>query len=711
METRPHILLADMKDNLKERKRFLREIQKSVVSERWSYCRDFKKEGLTKNREIVKITLEELRRRFPTAQAFECPWFFDHWTFILDRQEIHAKRGHGLGMCNAITTLMQIIIEEDTIRRCIDLRPVCSMYNNDDAFLVFKNESECKRYAEIDRGTCENLGLDYKPKSTFTARQFGILCEQYVGPDWYINNKDPFAYASLANLMKCINASHARSMSLSMNLQNVSPKFAQKVCDYWGPVLFSNEFSRPRSLGGWFRQIEKGVDTSFKGVNGLQQVPQMEEAAAFAYDEVQLRFQPWRHIHKPTKRSTVFPQKWLEERGEKLEISTEDTFRAQGQAPEMSRAWRKFEERLKKSFRTACSWWARNPHRARTYSQIYKSECDKRPKEDIIPPIYEFDRVPSFEASYQDEHPVENPYRVPRYDLDLAIWGQKQEESYPRKMGITSSLVVGAKDFPGRWKGPSQRAITLRHLKGSKIVPVRFWNICLVPNESTFQYWHNPFSIGSVSDAISRNYDSYIPRYVAPEKQELLRLRDQWFGRALHWEEWLSIGTLSPADIFMMYLVRDSWNAEPVFGKNDNMLACIRALKRVPGSGNFVDSAESLSREHVADYLEKWAYCNFVLEHKKNVALEKIEVIPELEDIFCEFQDGKEDTVKEKVFLEDIYFEKESGIPEGYYEAPEEVVESPTYEDELKMIDSSGDDDYGEEEIIDDEAEFDVYNM
>jgi len=42
----------------------------------WSYCRDFKKEGLTKPRILIRIMLEELRDRLPWTTCFRETAFF-----------------------------------------------------------------------------------------------------------------------------------------------------------------------------------------------------------------------------------------------------------------------------------------------------------------------------------------------------------------------------------------------------------------------------------------------------------------------------------------------------------------------------------------------------------------------------------------------------------------------------------------------------------
>jgi len=679
METRPNVLLARLKDSLKERKiRHDREkIRLDNKSQRWSYCRDFKKEGLTKNRELLRIMLEELSIRFPSAEAFEPYWFFDQWSYELAPGDTptYAARGHGLGMANALTTLMQIVIEEMTKSRMAEMNVLSSFYNNDDAMLVFPSRVSAVHYADFDRNTCSSLGLDYKEKSTFLARGHGVFCELYVGDSWYTNDKTPFAYAALANMLKAVNGSHARFLSLSMNIENVNPLYVKRICEYWGPVLFSNEFTRPRALGGWFRSVEKNIDISFANVNGLMWVPQMEEAANYAYLETRRSVMPWRSIKAPTKRSLVYPTEWLEQRDEDLFLHNEQVFKPDEFVKEHVRSWERFEEVLKKNFSKSCSWWAKRPDRRRTYSDIYRSECDKRPKEDILPPVYERDAVASFEAAYTDDVEIEHPYRYVESSVDLQLWRERREDCYTRRMGITASMTMGAKDFPGRWKGPRQRAITLRKLLMERKVPLKIWNLYLVPSQDTFKYWHYPFSMGAVADAIQRNYSSFVPRYVSEAKQKLLDMRDQWYGRPLLWHEWLELGTLPPQDIVLAYLFKECWNQTPVFDKNDRLLEVTRALKRFSGFGSFLNTAVSLRYDDVATAIEKWWTANLIMEQKK-LQDKKPEYNENELKIFEYFGHGDDNPMDEKPFLEDWYFEnEESDIPDVYEKYEEEVVE------------------------------------
>jgi hypothetical protein len=663
MNTRPGPLRAQLIDAIKERTRFNHKVRRTETSERWAYCRDFKKEGITKPRVLLKIMLEELHLRFPSADAFLPYYFFDHWEVEDDLGFWTPPRGHGLGMANALTTLMQLGIEEMSRSRMEgNIGLVYSAYNNDDAALVFESEQHARDFCRIDWNSCDALGLKYKAKSTFIARQHLVLCEQYVSTDDRINDKTSFNYAALANLLKAVNSSHARNMCLSLNLHNVPINFAMEVVNYWGAVLFSNEFSRPRVAGGWFRAIERGVDVSMLKLNGVARPSQMEEAAIFAYRETALSFMPWRKVNVPSKRSLVYPTEWLEQRGEKLFLTNKEVFRPEHAAKEHVRAWVKFEEVLKRNFSRACSWWVRNPKRRQTWSDIYRAEVDARPKEDILPPIFERIATSSFEASFTDDVEFEHPYRAARSDIDLRAWKDAAlKDSYPRRMGIRDQISIGSRDLKNFKKGPAQRALAMRHLYGLKKVPLKVWNLFLVPSEKSFAYWHNPFAVGSVADSYGRDYSTYIPTYESEEKKKLLDLRDSYYGRKLTWWEWMNIGQVHPSDVFILWLVRESWNTTNDVHSREALEVLIKGMKKYPGLGDFI-AGHHWTHDEIADLYEKWIQVHETLwSQKRDREREKAHkriMDAEMEKVQDEFlPEGLDED-----FLDDFYASRNEGF-------------------------------------------------
>lgn len=600
-----------------------------------SYCRDFRKEGLTKPRWILRVILEELHSKFPAASAFDSPTFFDEWKLQLeDGRIIEPPRGHGLGMANALTTLMQIILEHMICRRMkLADQPIWTGYVNDDACLLFNNKQAATTYSHVDRHICVAMGMDFKDKSTFISENSAVLCEVYVmkhdrlfcdqfrPEDW--GRKDSFAFASFANLMKSVNASHAREQALCMNIRNLPEDFLKQVTHYWGPVLYTNEHQRPREVGGWYRQIVNGVDMSYCDVYPNVQLPQMEDAARWAYLTTKRLIRPWRRpLIKKSKAASLYPKNWLEQRGEDLNISQEDMFRPQSDPHEFVRSWMAYEGRLKKAFSQACRWWQKNPHRRLTYGDLYKEAADRRPQEDIFPPRGEYRQVSVSDRATTDDVVFENPYsRWPReIDLHLYKWGWAQSRNYARIMGNLDKLRIGGRDQ----ESEISRCIRMRHIHGQRKVPLIMWNLYLVPSQEVVKYWHDPFGVSRNADELLRNYSTIVPNYVPEEKQELLRLRNSHYGRELTIEEWMLIGTVKRCDQVVIWLMREYWRDQPFLlsGEycNPFLEKIVSVLRKYPGFGNFVDFETVYNFETTTgDALINWSEACLRTQHMRQV--------------------------------------------------------------------------------------------
>lgn len=633
MESHQSTVQKELTDAIRGRTRYAGGYKRPTFDKsnvRWSYCRDFQKEGLTKNRQLLTIMLHCLHKRFPDAKAFDSPDFFNEWEYELNGRKIQALRGHGLGMANSLTTLMQIIIEEIN-KDLMELTPVYSGYVNDDAALVFYNKTEAETYASHDKMTCAGLGLTFKEKSTFLAPSHVVLCEVYAGPYHTINDKTTFSYMTLGILKKCINSAHARDMCLSMNFNNVPQYLIEDTVGYWPPLLFSGESKHPRCAGGWFRHIRNGVDISFLNIGGGVHLDQMCESAAYVFSHFGKReTYPWRRgVNHPTKKSSYLPTEWLEERNEKISFTKEDIFRPESNVKENVRSWISFEKNLKREFSRACSWWARNKQHRLTWSQLYKRECDARPKEDIFPPLAEYSKTSSFEAGITDDIDFFHPYGTSRREVDLHSYKWNLiKTSYPRKMGITGKIQSGNINLPDYKPGPAARAIALRHIYGVNQVPLNIWNVYLIPNEKTFDYWHDPFAVGRISDEYHGDYSAIIPDYLSEEKEKLLRERDSYYGTKLTWQEWMKIGSIKRTDQICVWALQDIWSTSEYPYRDEDLDSVIQFLKQYPGIGDYFDQCQHWGRSVTRErFFEKWAVASSRFQkHKMEAGIKQAQI-------------------------------------------------------------------------------------
>jgi hypothetical protein len=632
---------------------------------RSSYCRDFDKEGLTKPHNIIKIMLEELHKRWPEAKAFEATHFFDKWEVLVDGCLITAVRGHGLGMGNSLTTLMQLIIERLVIDRS-NIAPVWGGYNNDDAAVIFDSEADAKLYSKHDRDICDELGLAFKEKSSFICTGHVVLCECY-GSVSEISGKRTFGYMSLARIMTAINASHARSMTSCMNISSTDRNFSNQVLKYWGPVLYRNEFTKTKCLGGWFRNVQHGIDMSYSGLISTSPLNQMEQSAYLTYRKVKLERTPWKKIEHSTKRSLYLPEEWLRDRGEKTIQTEQELFRPMMNVDENVRSWKKFHELIKKQFARECKNYAESI--ALSVEFIYKRECDESPSKDFYPPIGEYNLLDdNIEITCKGNLELNHPYSIPNQEVDLFLW-QKDINliSYPRKMGIVDKISLSQRFFDPRTLeiDEYQRRGTILSTYGEYIVP----------SEKIFPYWHNPFVLNKCFQSEGYCSDFSIkPLYMSSKKKELLSLRKDYYSGVITPEEWIMIGQLKPVDQFLVSITSWQWQLDKTLGGN-LLEKLTKVLKKFPGAGNFIRTIKNPNNiDEICNLIEDWSLSSWRFqeerkefsrlrsEEKRNLLLEKTEEERKIASEFFRNQFGysyEDDDVGDEELMDDFFIEDE----------------------------------------------------
>lgn len=584
--------------------RLLGGVAKSTINENWtpdqprrmrwtyvplfSYCRDFKKEGLTKPRKLVRAMLEALNETFPDADAFKSVGFFDVWELKLPPTKdeltgenvvktIFPARGHGLGMGNALTTLMQLAIEEINTNEC-GVRPEFSGYDNDDAATSFKTEADRNKYLEKDKETCRNLSLKYKTKATFIATGSMVLCEAYVSTKLrYFNDKTSHGYAELYNVLKCVNTSHARSLVCSMNLRQVPQCTIERIHAYWGYVLYRNEHMRPDILGGWYKMNVSGVDTSF--INRITSEPlnKMEDAARWAYENSKFEPVPWKKgkkafLHK-SKAAHYYGDAFCNLKGMKTSIEEKDLFSGQRDPYENTRAWTSYEKTLLKNFSIACSWRGK----VATWGEIYQEESKRRIKEDIIPPIGAREEVPSTEHVMDTNIRFEHIYGALDLGSELDIfWRDSCDNSYPLQLSRSGGITLGFEKTER--ENLEERKKALLERSG---LDIKVFDLFLLPSEKSMKYWHDPFTVCKVFDSLAKGWHTVIPSEPIPDKMLLLESRAKYYGRELTPKEWLLIGSIKKSDQIFIYKTKSFWSS----GWINKLEDYVQFARNFPGIG------------------------------------------------------------------------------------------------------------------------------
>jgi len=563
---------------------------------RVSYCRDFRKEGLTKPRILLRIMLEELSKTFPHEEVFTRNiGFFDHWNLVdEDKVPIPNCRGHGLGMAVQLTTLMQIVIEIMCIGRNAP-RPYWSGYVNDDAALIFEDCDEANTYAAIDRSVCKDLSLDFKEKGSFIAQKGVVLCEQYaVFQAEHFNARPSFAIASVGILRKAINASHARSLANALNCENIPQWVVPLICSYWAPVLQDDEARAPRCLGGWFRSVSRGIDLDFEGYLGHQVLGPSEHARYRAYQEVSFRPNPWKRLSKDKKLKSLLPRK-LYNFMDVGQLDAGNTFVAREDSKENVRAWKSYEAKLKKTF---LKYTHQKRSGATTWYEVWKQESDRRPTEDILPPQGVGTFVKSKEVLTTADVEFSHPYSRQRIDLlrDEFVSDENSQEYLAKTnyhQTITLSFKKDAAASKARYNNAAGRAIFLRRgLWSDRRELECFWNAYIMPPEETMSCWNDPFSVARAVDTTTRDYVSLMlnEEEMPKNKADLIKTRYRSYGRELKPDEWMIIGSIRPGDQILVRKLRNLWDSDTIEGGTafDRLTILVDFCRKYPGLGSRV---------------------------------------------------------------------------------------------------------------------------
>jgi hypothetical protein len=233
---------------------------------RFFYQRDFHKEGITKPRWILKSMIKVLKSRFPNADAFEYPDFFESFSYYDGNEErIVPPRGHGLGFANALTTLMQLTLLHNLKEYISDEgRSIKNKFEflamNDDIVIGIEDEDDLETIVDLDYIICSQNGLIVNKRKSFTSERRFVVIERY----WPLSEYEKESYQRrevLLPLCAC-NITHAKSVFSSSVINSsdlVIDDYFKELISFWGYEFFEDEFKYPPSVGGWFSKCINGV--------------------------------------------------------------------------------------------------------------------------------------------------------------------------------------------------------------------------------------------------------------------------------------------------------------------------------------------------------------------------------------------------------------------------------------------------------------------
>jgi len=519
-----------------------RQVRLKPNERRTTYCRDFKKEGLTKPRELLMLMVKRLAEKFPHCKAF-LPEFYRNWTVLMEDGSIYfPSRGHGLGQAVALTTLMQLIIEECVVH-LVGIQPHGSLYDNDDACLVFFNRLDAATYASADRQFCIQLSLAFKEKASFISTGHGVLCEQYVSAyHWSICGKTPYYIQEYGNLLCAANVAHAQNLASSMNLSNIPDWAPEKIFRYWGWVLFRNEQRLPKCCGGWHRASSHGCDSSFVSKDYNDRVGPNAIAAYWARIDTSRTPKPWDKTWVWSKRSKIFDRDFAEAAGIKLKNTAQSHFRDSANPEETKRSWDSYLFRLRRTFaeryRKVREW---------TWGRMYFEETKMHPTVDILPPY----GVPECNVVYKfNDKDIEltNPFSTVDLLREQRVFLQDSGNEYILKCPSQDTKIPSADTI----KSAKDAVFDWRNKYCKPRYEQRIYNFHSLPPEIALKKWHNAFNVAAAWQHLASPGKCCLPKKEPEERTALLAKRAAVYGRNLTVDDWIFLGKFHRQDLFFV---------------------------------------------------------------------------------------------------------------------------------------------------------------
>jgi hypothetical protein len=229
--------------------------------------RDLKKEGITKPRALLKAMLEVLHEKYPDIEIFGYTSFYERFALRVNGELVFPKRGHGLGMANSLTTLMQLVIHELILDELSDDFPFIAsspLTINDDFAAGFRSVNDLELYWDKEDEIMEGLSIFRSPDKSFYCYEKLVLAERYLTVSGEYE-KTSYQMRELLLPLACANITHAKeyfsSVQTYVNSKYVG-KYVGEIRDYFGYEFYPMEFNYPTIFGGWINEKINSVDMS-----------------------------------------------------------------------------------------------------------------------------------------------------------------------------------------------------------------------------------------------------------------------------------------------------------------------------------------------------------------------------------------------------------------------------------------------------------------
>jgi len=262
-------ILSVMGDHihLRDKNRIARKLKRFNKRHDHFLQRDFQKEGITKPRALLKVMLQELHTAYPDIEVFGYTEFYDEYDLIVEDQIHHLERGHGLGMANCLTTLMQMAIHQIVLDEMSFIKAsegIGILVLNDDFVAGFTEPEDLDEYWDAEDTVLSKLSIIRQPNKSFRTDNRFILAERYVTPSGE-HEKTSYQLRELMYPLTCYNISHAKEYYNAAQIYCSSKfehQYLSEICTFWGYEFHPREINYPAICGGWVNDKINTVDMS-----------------------------------------------------------------------------------------------------------------------------------------------------------------------------------------------------------------------------------------------------------------------------------------------------------------------------------------------------------------------------------------------------------------------------------------------------------------
>jgi hypothetical protein len=238
------------------------------------YNRDVEKDGLTKNRKLLQIICQVIKKKYPKWPCCQYFGIFDNFYIDINGKVENPPRGIGLGMSAALTTILQsityrMVLDEVSEKDSSLGHTMDALFYHDDAALGSSSEDLLEDIKDTDYKVLSSLGILVKPTKSFTAPHY-VLCENYS--DSIFDVKESYQRSILKSLHASENVTHCKFQWYSQ-FRFAEPelwgKYIDELVSHFGVEFYPEETRAPSLLGGWLPAMYQKIDISLYKMDRL----------------------------------------------------------------------------------------------------------------------------------------------------------------------------------------------------------------------------------------------------------------------------------------------------------------------------------------------------------------------------------------------------------------------------------------------------------